>query len=61
VKISIAEDEFNVASQFLAVGAEYDKEHGFTDDTNDFLTCNAYGVSGYTSGSPYLNFLYRGG
>jgi len=43
VKISIAEDEFNVGSQFLAVAAEYDKERVFTEDTNDFFTCNAYG------------------
>lgn len=45
IKISIAEDEFNVGSQFLAVAAEYDKERAFTEDTNDFFTCNAYGVS----------------
>jgi alcohol oxidase len=42
----MADDEFNVASQFLAVAAEYDKERGLTEDTNDFHTCNAYGVSG---------------
>jgi alcohol oxidase len=41
----MADDEFNVASQFLAVAAEYDKERGLIEDTNDFHTCNGYGVS----------------
>jgi hypothetical protein len=45
LKISMAEDEANIGSQFLAVAAEYDKERGFTSDTNDFFTCNAYAVS----------------
>lgn len=44
LKISFAEDEVNIATQFLAVAAEYDKERGHTDDPNDFSTCNAYGV-----------------
>lgn len=44
LKISLAEDEINIATQFLDVAAEYDKERGYTDDVNDFSTCNAYGV-----------------
>jgi alcohol oxidase len=43
----MAEDEVNIASQFLAVAAEYDKERGFTSDANDFLTSNAYAASSY--------------
>jgi hypothetical protein len=44
IKVSFAEDEVNVATQFLCVAAEYDKERGHTDDVNDFKTCNVYGV-----------------
>lgn len=44
LKISLAEDEINIATQFLDVAAEYDKERGYTDDVNDFSTCNVYGV-----------------
>ena len=46
LKISLAEDHVNIATQFLAVAAEYDKERGLTKDSNDFSTCNAYSVSG---------------
>jgi hypothetical protein len=45
IKVSFANDHLNVAADFLAVVAEYDKERGFTEDANDFSTCNAYGVS----------------
>jgi alcohol oxidase len=45
LKISLAEDQVNLASEFLAVAAEYDKERGLTKDVNDFFTCNVYGVS----------------
>ncbi|KAF8237035.1 alcohol oxidase [Tricholoma matsutake] len=43
LKISLAEDEVNIATQFLDVAAKYDKERGLTDDVNDFVTCDVYG------------------
>jgi alcohol oxidase len=46
IKISLAGDQINVPTEFLAVAAEYDKERGLAKDANDFTTCNAYGVSG---------------
>lgn len=33
-----------MGKQFVAAGAEYDKERGSITDVNDFATCNAYGV-----------------
>ena len=51
-------EESNIGSEFLAVGAEYDKERGLTDDANDFFTCNAYGVRAtHTSHSSQSNSL----
>lgn len=34
----------NVARAFLDVAAQYDKGRKFTEDANDMLTVNAYGV-----------------
>ncbi|KAF9466617.1 GMC oxidoreductase-domain-containing protein [Collybia nuda] len=44
LKISFAENEINIATEFLNIAAEYDKDRKHTDDVNDFSTCNAYGV-----------------
>jgi hypothetical protein len=43
--VSYADEEVNIGTQFIAVGAEYDKERGTIKDVNDFTMCNAYGVS----------------
>ncbi|KAF8075818.1 GMC oxidoreductase-domain-containing protein [Lyophyllum atratum] len=43
IKVSFADDEINVGSQFLAVASQYDKERGSTEDANSFFTCNVYG------------------
>jgi alcohol oxidase len=46
IKVSFAEDEVNIGTQFLAVAGEYDKERGISNDSaSDLLTCNTYGVS----------------
>jgi hypothetical protein len=34
-----------IGQQFLEIAGKYDLEHGQTDDSNDFSTCNAYAVS----------------
>ena len=34
----------SVARTFLDVAAQYDKDRKFTEDANDMLTVNAYGV-----------------
>ncbi|KIL67122.1 GMC oxidoreductase [Amanita muscaria Koide BX008] len=43
LKVSYREDGLNVAEDYLNVAAKYDKERTFTDDVNDFSTCDAYG------------------
>lgn len=44
IKVSIAQDQVNIAEEFLAVAAAYDPERGQTKDLYDFHTANKYGV-----------------
>ncbi|KAG6879092.1 hypothetical protein C0992_005237 [Termitomyces sp. T32_za158] len=44
IKVSYASELPNVASQFLKVGSQYDKERGFSEDLQGFHSCNVYGV-----------------
>ena len=43
--MSFAQDPSNVSKSFLSVAEKFDKDRGLLDDTNDFLSCNGYGVS----------------
>ena len=45
VKVSFAENPLNVSKNFLSVAEKFDKDRGSLDDTNDFFSCNGYGVS----------------
>ncbi|KAJ3518992.1 hypothetical protein NMY22_g13408 [Coprinellus aureogranulatus] len=44
IRISFPEDHVNVATQFLDVAGQYDKDRHLTDDWNDFQEANAYGI-----------------
>lgn len=44
IKVSHANGDVNVGLQFLDVARAYDKGRGFTDDVNNFFSCDAYGV-----------------
>ncbi|KAG6875397.1 hypothetical protein C0993_009430, partial [Termitomyces sp. T159_Od127] len=43
IKVSYTPQIPNVASQFLEVASEYDKERGFAEDLQGFYSCNVYG------------------
>ncbi|KAG6879088.1 hypothetical protein C0992_005233 [Termitomyces sp. T32_za158] len=43
IKVSFTSESPNVASQFLTVASEYDKERGFSEDLQGFHSCNVYG------------------
>ncbi len=45
IQVSPGGHRTDIGDQFLAMAAKYDPERGFTDDVNDFKSCNAYGVS----------------
>ena len=34
----------SIGRDFLTMASKYDRDRPFTQDTNDFRTCNAYGV-----------------
>ena len=43
--MSFAEDATsNIGRSFLSVAEKFDKERGMLDDTNEFISCNGYGV-----------------
>ncbi|KAG6826163.1 hypothetical protein H0H92_000913 [Tricholoma furcatifolium] len=65
IKVSFAEEETDVASDFLAAASQYDKGRKFADDVNGFFKCDVYGkwpryvdaASGRRSDTPH-NYIY---
>lgn len=45
IKVSFTTKQNNVGQYFLDAAATYDKKRAYSDDTNDFFNCNAYGRS----------------
>ncbi|KAF9563187.1 alcohol oxidase [Agrocybe pediades] len=66
IKVSFAPDLVNIAEDFLEVANAYDKEHGFTNDTNAFYEADKYGrwaryidiESGRRSDTPH-HYIYN--
>jgi hypothetical protein len=65
LKVSFAQDAWNISKSFLSAAEKFDQNRGLLDDTNVFFSCNGHGGKVESSYHIYniLTFVcsFRGG